>query len=328
MVSSLLFDRHAVVASERLVETLEEVLRSENVIDVQFVEALSGPIGASLGFMESELADRVEVRLAAMDKMVLSRRFNASGIRVPAILPMSDVSPETLAETLGFPVVLKARVGSSGDQISIVRDLRTLNRMVATWEEPDQYFYEQYIDGQKYNYGAAVGAAGIEQELTYRVSAWRRPTGSASQIETVSDPPLAALGRRALDVVGCSGLVNIDIIRDRTGVDWLIDFNARAFGGSASFLCAGLDISEGYLRAIGQTTSPPVRRIAPAGVSILIFPTCLGEVIASGSMALSAVAFWRESRRYLRWLGPRYWLVEALVTVYQVADAAREARST
>lgn len=329
LVSFLLFDRHAVVSPGRLVETLQEVLGSENVVDVQFVEALSGWVGDALGFMGCGIVEGVEGRLAAMDKMSLSRRLDASGIRVPAIFPMPDVSPGTVARTLGFPVVLKARVGSSGDQIRIVDDLPALNRAVATWgDHPERYFYEQYVDGEKYNYGAAVGEAGIEQELTYRVSAWRQPTGSASQIETVSDGQLAALGRRALEVVGCTGLVNIDVIRDREGVDWLIDFNARAFGGSASFLCAGLDISEGYLRAIGQSQSPPTRRSPPAGVPIRIFPTCLGEVIAGGSMARAAVAFWRESKRYLRWLGLRYWLVEALVTTYAVAGAARETRSS
>ncbi len=246
LVSSLLFDRHAVVPPGNLVETLRKVLGSENVVDVQFVEALSASIGDALGSMGCGIVHGVEVRLAAMDKISLSRRLDASGIRVPAILPMPGVSPETVARILGFPVVLKARVGSSGDQIRIVHDLPALHRVAATWgEHPERYFCEQYVDGEKYNYGAAVGECGIEQELTYWVSAWRQPTGSASQIETVADGQLAALGRRALEVVGCTGLVNIDVIRDREGVDWLIDFNARAFGGAASFLCAGLDISEG-----------------------------------------------------------------------------------
>ncbi len=329
LVSSLLFDRHAVVGTGRLVQTLEEVLRSENVVDVQFVEALSGRVSDALGFMASGIVDEVERRLASMDKISLSRRLDASGIRVPAIAPMADVSPETAARTLGFPVVLKGRVGSSGDQIWIVHDLRALHRVAAiAGEHPERYFYEQYVGGDKYNYAAAVGQAGIEQELSYRVSAWRQPTGSASQVETVSDGQLAALGRRALEVVGCTGLVNMDVIRDPQGVDWLIDVNARAFGGAASFLCAGLDVSEGYLRAIDQSQSPPARRSPPAGVSVRIFPTCLGDVIASGNMLGAAAAYLAESKRYLRWLGLRYWLVEALVTAYAVAGAARENRSS
>ncbi len=329
IVSALLFDRHVVVASGRLVATLQGVLRSECVADIQFVEALSGPIGDALRCLGGEMADAAEGRLAAMDKVSLSRRLAASGVRVPAIVPMTDMSVPTVAHALGFPVVVKPRVGSSGDQIRIAHDLPALERAVtACGEHPERYFFEQYVDGEKYNYGAAASAAGIEQELTYRVTAWRQPTGAASEIETVNDGQLAAFGRRTLEIVGCSGLINIDVVRDHLGLDWLIDFNPRVFGGSASFLGAGLDISEGYLKAIGLSQSSPACRSPAAGISIRIFPTCLGEIITSGDLARTAVAFWRESKRFLGWLGLRYWLVEALVTTYAVVGAARKSHSS
>jgi predicted ATP-grasp superfamily ATP-dependent carboligase len=130
------------------------------------------------------------------------------------------------------------------------------------------------------------------------------------------------LARKAIEVVGCTGLVNMDVIRDKDGHDWLIDFNARAFGGSASFLSAGIDISEGYLRAIGQRTTPPTCTSPTAGVRIRVFPTCVEDVIDSGSITRTALAFIRDSFPYLGWLGFRYWLSEALLT----ADAVRLAR--
>ncbi|HEY7947706.1 MAG TPA: hypothetical protein VID75_08520, partial [Acidimicrobiales bacterium] len=125
-----------------------------------------------------------------------------------------------------------------------------------------------------------------------------------------------------IEVVGCTGLVHIDVIRDKDGLDWLIDFNARAFGGSASFLGAGIDISEGYLRAIGQRTTPPTRTSSTSGVRIRVFPTCVEDVIDTGSITRTALAFMRDSFPYLRWLGFRYWLSEALLT----ADAVRLSR--
>ena len=251
-----------------------------------------------------------------------------AGIPVPTIVPMPDVSPETVALTLGFPVVLKARVGSSGDQVRIVHDLPALNREVTSWGSTRS--------GTSTSSTSTVRStttpwpseqAGIEQEPTYRVSAWRQPTGSASQVETVSDIQLAVLGRRALEIVGCTGLVNIDVIRDRHGGDWVIDFNARAFGGAASFLCAGLDISKGYLSAIGQTRSPPARGAHPQNSRSGSSRPAWERSWPSGSITRAAVAFWRESKRYLRWLSMRYWLVEALVTI-AVAGAARKTRSS
>ena len=84
--------------------------------------------------------------------------------------------------------------------------------------------------------------------------------------------------------VGCTGLVNMDVIRDEKGLDWLIDFNARAFGGSSSFKAAGIDTSQGYLRAIGSADQP-LRR-APAHLPtcvFAVFPTCLEDVIDTGA---------------------------------------------
>ncbi len=80
--------------------------------------------------------------------------------------------------------------------------------------EPESLFYERFIDGTKLNYAAIVSPTGIEQELTYRVTKWQQPVGRASEVETIDDPQLVAFGRQALEVVGCTGLVNMDVIRD------------------------------------------------------------------------------------------------------------------
>ena len=178
---------------------------------------------------------------------------------MPAAMGVADASPAEIAGRYGFPVVVKGRVGYGGERVKITHNLDDLGAAASGWGgEPHDTFYEQYVDGTKLDYAAVVSAVGIEQELTYRVSAVKRePVGGASEVETIHDPQLVAFARKALEVVGCTGLVNMDVIRDKDGRDWLIDFNARAFGGSAGFLRAGIDISEGYLKAIGQRTTPP-----------------------------------------------------------------------
>ena len=146
-------------------------------------------------------------------------------------------------------------------------------------------------------------------------------------LETNFPAGLVALARRALEVVGCTGLVNMDVIRDEHGLDWLIDFNARAFGGSGSFLAAGIDTSEGYLQAIGQRTAAPKRTKPVVGVSFRVFPTCLEDVFESGSIPRTMLAFARDSSPYLRWLGVRYWLSEAFLTADSLRLARRESRA-
>ncbi len=258
-----------------------------------------------------------------MDKLWASEQFAHSRLRVPAKTPIEEASPETAAERYGFPLVVKARVGCSGNQVRIAHDLPGLHTLVrAGWARAGLAFYEQYVHGDKLNYGAAVGPTGVEQEVAYRVAEWRQPVGSAEVVETVDDQRLTELGRRAVEAARCTGLVNIDVIRDDEGRDWLIDFNPRAFGGSVSFLGAGLDLSEGYLCAIGARDRSPSRRSPAVGARIHVFPTCIEGVADSGKVVRTASAYVREARPYLAWLGLRYWVVEAGVTTYAVMAAS------
>jgi hypothetical protein len=327
VISSLLFDRHHVIPARSLKGVLGLVLSIENVIDVQFVEAFRDSMIDSLHVFPRAVAETLERRLALMDKMWASDHFDQCGIRVPSRTSIKDASPETVAEKYGFPVVVKGRVGCSGDEVRVVHEPTMLDRIVqAGCNEPESYYYEGFVHGEKLNYSAAVSPNGIEQEMTYRVIRWRQPVGSAEEVETIDDTLLAAFGRRAVEVAHCTGLVNMDVIRDDGGRDWLIDFNPRAFGGSVNFLSAGLDISEGYLCALGERRDPPSRRSPLVGKNIHVFPTCVAEVAESGKVFRTVSTFVREARPYLSWLGFRYWLAEAGVTAYEVTHAARRRR--
>jgi lincosamide nucleotidyltransferase A/C/D/E len=326
VASWLLFDRYKVVSDGSVVEGLRDILASENVVDIQFAESLGWLVRDNIDLLSAALAQQVGRRLTVLDKLETARLLAAAGVRTPAAVRVEDASPEEAAERFGFPVVVKESVGYGGERVRIARDIEDLVAAVSGWGGHDhEVFYEQYIEGIDLDYAAVVSGVGIEQELAYRVTRRREPVGGASEVVTVEDTRLIAFARRALDVVGCTGMVNMDIIRDEDGFEWLIDFNARAFGGSASFLAAGIDVSEGYLKAIGERPTPPTSRSAVAGMRIRVFPTCLEDVIDSGSVTRSALAFLRGSFPYLRWLGFRYWLSEALLTADAVRLSRREA---
>jgi hypothetical protein len=270
------------------------------------------------------VAEQVQRRLAVMDKVEASRLFLAAGICTPPLASLAELSAEEIAVQFGYPIVVKARLGCGGTEVTIARDLDALTTAVHQLAgEPEHYFYERFVDGEKFNYAAIVSSDGIEEEFTYRVTHSTQPGGMATDIETINDPALLEFGRRVLDAAGCSGFVDLDVIRDASGQDWLIDFNARAFGGAANFLSAGVDTSQGYLKAIGLRAVSPTRTVPPPGVAIKVFPTCLEEVARSGSIVGTGYAFLRVSWPYLRWLGFRYWLSEALMTVYLVVRSSR-----
>jgi hypothetical protein len=319
ITSSLLFDRHFVVPRSSVRHAVAATLSSEHVVDVQFVETVRDLVVDALDLMPPEVGDAITRRLSVMDKMAASAEFERWGIRVPASTPLRDATPESIVARYGLPVVVKGRVGCNGDGVLIVDDREALHDVSARLRDPAAYFYEQYVTGEKLNYAAAVGPDGIVQELTYRVTKWQQPVGSAAEVETIDDDALAAFGRRAVAAAGCTGLVNLDVIRDAEGHDWLIDFNPRAFGGLMSFLGAGLDLSEGYLCAIGERHAPPTTRAPVVGATVRVFPTCLAETDEGVGPLSTASAYSREARPYLRSLGLRYLVAEAGVTLYMAA---------
>jgi len=323
IASRLVYDRCEVLVDPADVGGLRAILAGEDVIDIQYVEALGELVGSCLDGVDPRVAAHIRQRLAIQDKLTAATLFAEAGVRTPAVMPLGEASPAEVAAQFGLPIVVKDRVGSAGANVVIAHDLNALVRAVADGAVPvsDRY-YEQYIAGEKLNYAAAVSDAGLEQELAYRVIQWLMPAGTAAEVQTIDDPQLEAFGRQAVEVAGCTGLVNIDVIRDREGRDWLIDFNARAFGGAICFRMAGVDVSQGYLRALGERSGAVTRFGPVAGVRFAVFPTCLGAEIASGRRGRTARAFWREARPYRRWLGLRYWLSEALA----IADAVRCAR--
>lgn len=323
VTSRLLFDRYEALPHSSSPSTLRVILAQENVVDVQFAESLAGWVGEATDALRPAVAEQVRRRIAVVDKVVASRLFSQAGVPTPAIIPAAETSAEHVAERFGFPVVVKAAIGFGGKRVTIAHDLDELEAATSNGSgEPGELFYEQFVVGRKLNYAAALGPDGVEQELAYEVVRWNRPVGRASVVETIDDAQLVEFGRKALDVAGCTGLVNMDVIRDGQGVDWLIDFNPRAFGGSGSFRAAGIDTSEGYLRVIGARSTPPERSNPVIGVRIRVFPTYLEDVIDTGQITRSTLAFLRGSIPYIRWLGFRYWLSEALLT----ADSVHEAR--
>jgi hypothetical protein len=322
--SRLVYDRYEVLADPSDADGLGAILADENVVDIQFVETLGDIVRPNLRVLDAGVAHRVGQRLAVQDKFVAAQLFGDAGVRTPAVVSLTEASPEDIAERFGFPVVVKERVGSAGANVVIASDLDALIAAAGPVDATaDNRYYEQYVDGDKLNYAAAVSATGLEQELVYRIIRWVLPAGTASEVETVCDAQLEAFGRRAVAVAGCTGLMNMDVIRDGDGHDWLIDFNARAFGGAVCFRSADLDISQGYLRAIGSRMAPVGRAQPDVNVRFPVFPTCLGEAVASGSITRSAASFLRESWPYLRWVGIGYWVSEALAIAQSLRTARR-----
>lgn len=307
----LLYDRYEVLSSNRDEQGLRSILGGENVLDVHYVETLAPLLLGALDVLRGPLAVTLRRRLEITDKFVTSGLLSSAGVRTPTVMSLAHWTPEQAVKELGLPLVVKERVGSGGREVVITRDLEELRAAASHYvTKLEDAYFEKFIDGDKLNYAAVVGTDGPVQELTYRVSKWVQPVGTAIEVELIDDRRLAEFGRRAVEVLGCTGVVNMDILRDQSGTDWLIDFNPRVFGGASNFLCAGIDLVEGYKYINGLRDDSPEFRHLDSGVKVRIFPNSLNESVHTGSYLRSIREFLRESLLYLKWLGSRYWLYE------------------
>jgi D-alanine-D-alanine ligase len=85
----------------------------------------------------------------AMDKDLSKRLFRAAGVPTPDWL-MAPATPEQVAGTLGFPVIVKPSKQGSTVGLSIVRAPGELDRAVAeAFEHDDEVMLERFIAGRE-----------------------------------------------------------------------------------------------------------------------------------------------------------------------------------
>jgi hypothetical protein len=297
---------------------LGSLLADENVVDVQFTEYLAEPLARGDA---ADLPGTVGVTLAAhsalLDKFVVGELATERGVRTPAKLAADRVTLDEAVETLGLPLVVKARIGASGDMVRIAGSVadarRALNELSP---KRTDLFFEQLIDGEVLGYSAAVGSDGTVLDAATYVA--RRPawsTGAPEMIQIIDEPEVVGLGRLTIEKLGLTGLVQMDIMRDAQGRCWLLDLNLRAWGSMFSTKAIGLDFGAAYLYNVGIRTERPPRPAARTGVTVAVFPRVVDVEIARHSAIGTVRAYLTHSFRYLRWLGLRYWLVQLMIAV-------------
>ncbi len=324
LTSRLVYDRYVSLPTKGGEDVLRRIVTQENLIDIQFVETLVAMMIPVVDNLQDGVANQVRQRLMIMDKWKASARFREGGVLTPDVIALKDATPEQVIEQFGLPVVIKERTGCGGCSVTICDDAPTLDRTYQEhWLQRNDFYYERFVQGEKLNYGAVYSSDGVEQELGYRVTRWVPPVGTAIQVETIEDTVLITIGRRAVELSGCLGLMNIDVIQDAHGEYWLIDFNARAFGGATSFLLIGLDLSQGYLRSLHRRSAEP-EKLTPdqGGIVVDIFPTCLDDAMRTGSYAAVLGAFSKYAAPFVRRLGVRFTIGEVLASM----DATRRYR--
>ena len=283
---------------------LPGILEGEHIIDVQTTEAMAVAAGKAFTLLPpSRRTEAWNQRAAGTDKLLVSQRLREVGLDVPRVLSGLDADAGRIVRELGLPVVRKLRVGSGGEGISIVDTREELDALLAEEPPSDRYFFEQFIEGAELQIGGVFG--GRENVVvTYETLQRRGAHQPACRIRVIDDPGLEETGRAVAEALGISGFMNVNLIRDADGREWIHDVNPRVFGSFMAFRRVGVDFQRAYLNWLFDAS----RRgpcLATDGSSITVFPAAYREELQVGRPGAIA-GFLRVAYPYVRWAGLRY----------------------
>jgi predicted ATP-grasp superfamily ATP-dependent carboligase len=175
-----------------------------------------------------------------------------------------------------------------------------LERAVAQWGEVAPLLMQPFIDGTGEGIFGLAGADGIRAWSAHRRLRMMNPQGSGSSA-CVSQPvpedirqPTEELIRRA----GWRGLFMIELLRDRFGKPWFVEFNGRAWGSMALSRRQGLEYPAWHMRlAVDERSS--------AGSSSSYSPGIVCRHVARELLHLLFVFRGPRSQALTRW--PSLW---------------------
>jgi glutathione synthase/RimK-type ligase-like ATP-grasp enzyme len=165
--------------------------------------------------------------LAAHDKLLTARALRLAGLPHPwsALLPPDREPPSDLP----FPVVLKPRFGSGGDDVTLCRDADALERAFerlwsTTWFAKDGAVVQELVRPQGHELrlvvaGGRVVAAARREALP---GEWRTTSGASTPVEA---PASACRIAEEAAAAIAADLVGVDLLSDGTR-HTILDLNA------------------------------------------------------------------------------------------------------
>jgi hypothetical protein len=292
-------------------DRVRQLIDAGRVLDVQSNELLLAELG-----LRSEIGDlvarasgvSVDQRESWVDKLWLAASLEALGVRIPEYYAATEVTLPQVAARLGFPLVVKGRIGAGGNTVRIVHDLEGLNAAVlALGGVSSALFYQRFVPGELVGYGAVRSSQGTVAEFTAcEVKGQRNPLGPTAIVNTTDDAALAEVGRGVLDGLGCRRLAAIEFIADAQGMFWMIDLSTRAWGNFLSFGQVGLDLAAAYVEVLHNPDAPAACRRVAADRTLRVVPYAARDESAALSLPRLMAVLARDLRPYVRRLGLRY----------------------
>jgi hypothetical protein len=191
--------------------------------------------------------------VTSTDKVELAISAVAAGVPVPRSERLdTPADARAFAREHGFPLVLKAPQGFSGDGVAICRDDDALAIALSHWElltaqhphlRGRPFVGQAFVDGPTLS-RTSVAWRGEELAGTTREKLVRHPaaTGPATVVRYLHDPTIARYSAQLIDAFAITGFAGIEyIVDDKRGV-LLLEINRRVTPGASGGAIVDVDL--------------------------------------------------------------------------------------
>jgi len=182
-----------------------------------------------------------------------------------------------------YPVLQKHILGYGSSGIKRIESLADLSGF-----KPGRDMLQELIEGDEFGLDVLNDLKGQFVAVCAKRKLFMR-AGETDKAQVVEDEELHALGRRIAETFGHVGNLDCDVLRDRQGALYCIDFNPRFGGGYPATHLAGFNYLKALLDMVrGETPSLPARPLpitVVKGISLhwCETPQSGGDQVAAGA---------------------------------------------
>ncbi len=231
------------------------------------------------------------------DKGTGVERAGRAGLPI-AETRIASAGAKAIAGDLGFPVVIKPRLSTSGTGVRVARNQAELERLLAGLEEPEDHVAQRWAGARELVFQGVFDRGRCVAAHAYTVLCRHPPDhGFGILLESIRDQAILGHGLRLGEETGYHGALGIDFLAGADGTARVVEINPRLVLGVANAVDAGVPIAA-RAAELGYIERPAVDRRHPAyasGVRTLHWPSA------------SVTAFTGEpiSAQLKRWARPR-----------------------
>ena len=235
------------------------------------------PVGLEANMEASRIRDRLErhVSVPVPDAETMERAArkdlcievaDEAGVPAPRTLQPSTLRDAvSSADALGFPVVVKAVIGSGGGGVRIARSPEEFRESyLALDRHHSRPLVQEYVPGSGYGYSALAEDGKPLAEVSHmRIHELPPEGGPSTMARSLDIPVVKEMGRKILRQLGWTGVAMVEFRGPpgRSGSDLLdfklIEINPKFWGSLDLAVAAGVDFPYlTYLKFTGRPVEP------------------------------------------------------------------------